>query len=103
MTNISRRKLLKTAAAATALPLVGGKAFAADPLKVAFIYLGPIGDFGWTWAHDKGRKAIETALGDKVVTFQFCVTWPSKATSSSSQHHMAIWINLSSLPKNFRM
>lgn len=68
MTSISRRNLLKTAAAASALPLAGGKAFAADPLKVGFIYLGPIGDFGWTWAHDKGRKAMEAALGDKIAT-----------------------------------
>jgi basic membrane protein A and related proteins len=68
MKNISRRNLIKTAAAASALPLVAGQAKAADPLKVGFIYLGPIGDFGWTWAHDKGRKAMETALGDKIVT-----------------------------------
>ena len=40
-----------------ALPALGRSAFAAEPLKVGFIYLGPIGDFGWTWAHDKGRKA----------------------------------------------
>jgi basic membrane protein A and related proteins len=68
MTNITRRNLMKAAGAAAALPLVGTQALAADPLKIGFIYLGPIGDFGWTWAHDKGRKAIEAALGDKVVT-----------------------------------
>lgn len=28
------------------------------PFKVAFIYVGPIGDLGWTWAHDQGRLAL---------------------------------------------
>ena len=27
--------------------------------KVAFVYVGPVGDAGWTWAHDQGRKALE--------------------------------------------
>jgi basic membrane protein A len=38
------------------------------PLKVAFAYVGPVGDGGWTFAHDNGRKAIEKEFGDKVVT-----------------------------------
>lgn len=37
-----------------------------DPLKVAFVYIGPPGDGGWTFEHDQGRKAMEKALGDKV-------------------------------------
>ena len=41
---------------------------AADPLKVAFVYLGPVGDGGWTYQHDLGRKALEKAFGDKVKT-----------------------------------
>ena len=36
----------------------------ADKLKVGFIYVGPIGDHGWTYQHDRGRLAIEEALGD---------------------------------------
>ena len=32
---------------------------AAEPLKVAFVYVGPVGDAGWTFAHDSGRKAVE--------------------------------------------
>ena len=39
-----------------------------EPLKVAFAYVGPVGDGGWTYAHDNGRKAVEKAYGDKVVT-----------------------------------
>lgn len=41
---------------------------AAEPLKIAFAYVGPVGDAGWTFAHDNGRKAIEAAFGDKVKT-----------------------------------
>jgi simple sugar transport system substrate-binding protein len=40
----------------------------AEPLKVAFVYIGPVGDGGWTYQHDLGRKALEQALGDKVKT-----------------------------------
>ena len=55
------------AAAALALGLATGAA-QAEPLKIGFIYVGPIGDFGWSYQHDQGRKAIEKALGDKVET-----------------------------------
>ena len=41
-----------------------------EPLKVAFVYVGPIGDAGWTKKHDDGRKALEAEFGDKIeVTF----------------------------------
>ena len=39
-----------------------------EPLKIAFAYVGPVGDGGWTFAHDNGRKALEKEFGDKVVT-----------------------------------
>ena len=39
-----------------------------EPLKVAFAYVGPVGDGGWTFAHDNGRKEIEKVYGDKIVT-----------------------------------
>lgn len=39
-----------------------------DPLKVGFIYVGPVGDAGWSYAHDLGRKAIEKEFGDKITT-----------------------------------
>jgi simple sugar transport system substrate-binding protein len=42
---------------------------AAEPLKVAFVYLGPVGDGGWTYQHDQGRIALQKALGDKIKTF----------------------------------
>ncbi len=40
----------------------------AEPLKIAFAYIGPVGDGGWTFAHDNGRKAVEKEFGDKVAT-----------------------------------
>ncbi|CAN7479792.1 BMP family ABC transporter substrate-binding protein [Pseudorhodoferax sp. LjRoot39] len=40
----------------------------AEPLKIAFAYVGPVGDGGWTFAHDNARKALEKEYGDKIVT-----------------------------------
>jgi len=39
-----------------------------DPVKVAWVYVGPVGDAGWSFAHDQGRKAAEAEFGDKIVT-----------------------------------
>ena len=36
--------------------------------NVAFVYVGPIGDGGWTFAHNEGRRYIENTLGDSVNT-----------------------------------
>jgi len=41
---------------------------AEDPTKVGFVYVGPVGDHGWTYRHDVGRQAIETEFGDAVDT-----------------------------------
>lgn len=41
---------------------------APEPLKAAWVYIGPTGDAGWTFAHDLGRKAVEAEFGDKVKT-----------------------------------
>ena len=40
----------------------------ADPVKVGFVYVGPGGDHGWTYMHDKGRQAVEQHFGDNVKT-----------------------------------
>ena len=40
----------------------------ADPVKVGFVYVGPVGDHGWTYRHDIGRQQVEEALGDMVET-----------------------------------
>ncbi|WP_326539877.1 BMP family ABC transporter substrate-binding protein [Pseudorhodoferax sp.] len=85
MTDFGKRKLLTLTALAATAALVGcGKkeeppapvaeapasapAPKPEPLKIAFAYVGPVGDGGWTFAHDNGRKAIEAEFGDKVVT-----------------------------------
>ena len=58
--------------AATAAVLVTGAglfgASAAEKLKIGFIYLGPVGDLGWTYQHDLGRLAMVKEFGDKVET-----------------------------------
>lgn len=58
------------AAAASAAPVAAASAAPAkpEPLKVAFAYVGPVGDGGWTFAHDNARKAVEKQFGDKIVT-----------------------------------
>ena len=43
-------------------------AVAEDPMKVGFVYVGPIGDHGWSYQHDLGRLALEEHFGDKVDT-----------------------------------
>ena len=85
MIDTQKRKLVQMAAlAASAIALVGcGKkeepkaaapaaataaAPKAEPLKIAFAYVGPVGDAGWTFAHDLGRKEVEKEFGDKVKT-----------------------------------
>jgi simple sugar transport system substrate-binding protein len=88
MTDLSKRALIRLAGAAGVVAtaaLVGcGKkeeppppapapapqasAPKPEPLKAAWVYVGPVGDAGWTFAHDQGRKAVEAHFGDKVVT-----------------------------------
>ena len=82
MSIFSKRSLLQwaglTAVAAT-VALVGcGKkeepkpapaaAAKPEPLKAAWIYVGPVGDAGWSFAHDLGRKAAEAKFGDGLKT-----------------------------------
>lgn len=66
MIRLNRRNLIAALGVAATLPLGAGMARAADPLKVGFVYVGPVGDFGWTYAHDQGRKLVEETFGDKV-------------------------------------
>ncbi len=87
-TPLSKRSLLKmggwAALAATAAlvgcsksetePAAGAASEAAsvaaksEPLQIAFAYVGPVGDAGWTYAHNEGRLAVEKEFGDKVKT-----------------------------------
>jgi simple sugar transport system substrate-binding protein len=59
-----------------------------EPLKIAFAYLGPAGDHGWTYAHDNARKAIEAKFGDKIVT-SFVENVPESADAERVFRDMA--------------
>ncbi|MEL7013825.1 MAG: BMP family ABC transporter substrate-binding protein, partial [Pseudomonadota bacterium] len=62
-------KTFKTLITSAVLALgLAATSAAADTTKVGFIYVGPIGDGGWTYEHDKGRLAIEEHFGDAVET-----------------------------------
>jgi simple sugar transport system substrate-binding protein len=56
------------AAGGIALASALSPASAADKVKVGFVYVGPVGDHGWSYRHDIGRQAIEAALGDRAET-----------------------------------
>ena len=57
-----------TPSAAAPAPAASEAPKEAGPLKVAFAYVGPVGDAGWTFAHDKARKEAEASFGGKVKT-----------------------------------
>jgi basic membrane protein A and related proteins len=61
-------RLIGAGAVASALPALITPGQAADPLKVGFIYLGPVGDFGWTYQHDIARQAAVAHFGDQIKT-----------------------------------
>src|SRR6476660_9189058 len=60
------RKLCLVLAAAAFALAASYNVQAADKLKVGFIYVGPIGDFGWSYQHEVARKEMMKALGDKI-------------------------------------
>ena len=110
MTDLQKRSLLKiaalTAVASAALVGCGKKEEPApapapapvasapapapkpEPLKIAFAYVGPVGDGGWTFAHDNARKAVEKEFGDKVVT-SFVENVPESADAERVIRDMA--------------
>ncbi|ASP40780.1 BMP family ABC transporter substrate-binding protein [Bacterioplanes sanyensis] len=57
------KKLLATVGLALAASSVQ-----AEPLNIGFVYVGPVGDAGWTYGHDAARQAVEEKFGDKVNT-----------------------------------
>ncbi|MDN2566335.1 BMP family ABC transporter substrate-binding protein [Aquibium sp. A9E412] len=62
-------KTLTTLAAAAALTALGASGAAAqDATKACYIYVGPIGDFGWSYQHHQGLLEVEEAMGDDVET-----------------------------------
>jgi len=57
-----------TALLAVAALVAGSPARADDKLKVGFVYVGPVGDFGYSYQHDQGRQYLQQQMGDKVET-----------------------------------
>ncbi|MDD2546395.1 MAG: BMP family ABC transporter substrate-binding protein [Burkholderiaceae bacterium] len=108
MTDLPRRSLLQVAGACAALPsaLLGcGKpsdalpvqaaspsveaaAGPVAPLKIGFVYVGPVADGGWSFAHDQGRQAMERALGDRVQT-HFVESVPESADAERVLRELA--------------
>jgi len=76
------------AAAKKEEPKAAAPAAKAEPLKIAFAYVGPVGDGGWTFAHDNARKAVEKEFGDKVVT-SFVEKVPESADAERVLRDMA--------------
>ncbi|MEJ7820596.1 MAG: BMP family ABC transporter substrate-binding protein, partial [Rubrobacteraceae bacterium] len=66
----------------------GGGGSSDDKLKVAFVYIGPTGDAGWTTRHDEGRKMLQKELGDKVET-TFVESVPEGATAQRTFEDLA--------------
>src|SRR3954452_24186923 len=62
------RKSVRAIAFAAVAILTMSAAGASEPLKIAFVYVDPVGDSGWTYQHDLGRRALEKALGAQVKT-----------------------------------
>ena len=63
-----RRQFMLSAAALALAATLPFAAHAADAAKIGFVYVSPIGDAGWTYQHDGGRKELEKALGDRIET-----------------------------------
>ncbi|MBW7056868.1 BMP family ABC transporter substrate-binding protein [Paracoccus bogoriensis] len=85
---MQRRTLLATASAmmmALAAPVLAQD----EPLKVGFIYVGPVGDGGWTYQHDQGRLAIEAEFGDRVET-TFIESVPEGADAERALTQLAL-------------
>ncbi|MBX3618718.1 MAG: BMP family ABC transporter substrate-binding protein [Rhizobacter sp.] len=64
----SKKEEAAAPAAPEAAPIAASAPAKPEPLKVAFAYVGPVGDGGWTFAHDNARKAVQAAFGDKITT-----------------------------------
>jgi basic membrane protein A len=70
MRMMSRRRMNLCACIAGALLFSGASlvAQAADPLKVAFVYVEPVGDSGWSYQHDLARRQLQQKFGTRIKT-----------------------------------
>ena len=63
---------------------IAAAALAAD-VKVGFVYVGPVGDYGWTYEHDQGRLAVEEHFGNRVET---CLLYTSPSPRDATLSRM---------------
>ena len=85
---MDRRTLLASAAGLAAVAALPARA-QAEPLKVGFIYVGPVGDGGWSFQHDQARQAVEKEYGDKVKT-TFIESVPEGADAERALTQLAL-------------
>ncbi len=88
---MKRRILLASAATALGLTFAGGAwAEGMDKVKACFVYVGPIGDGGWTYQHDQGRLAVIEKFGDKVDASTYQESVPEGADAERVLTQMAL-------------
>ncbi len=73
---------LKYILAGAALALTAASGSLADTTKVGFVYVGPVGDGGWTYEHDQGRMAVESGIWRRSRTLYSLKTFPKAQTLS---------------------
>ena len=89
-------------AATAAIALAIGASAASAKTKACWVYLGPIGDHGWSYQHHQGLLAVEKELGDQVETAYvenvlnltasvLSSASPGMAATSYSRRHSASW------------
>jgi len=86
---MKRRTLLASGAGAAIVAALGAPLRAQEALKVGFVYVGPIGDGGWTYQHDQARLEVEAAFGDAVETI-YQESVPEGADSVRVMQQMAL-------------
>ncbi len=84
------RHLVAGAAAMAVVAAAAGGVQAADKVKAAFVYVGPVNDNGWTSRHDAGRQEMEKALGDKAEKSAFVENVPEGADAERVIQQLAL-------------
>ena len=85
-----KKTLIALAATAAAIGLSTGMAASQDKTKACFIYVGPIGDFGWSYQHHQGALEMQTALGgEEKVELQYLESVPEGADAERALERFA--------------
>lgn len=84
----TRRHLLQSTLALSGAAALGTKARAASPFRAAWVYVAPIGDAGYSYQHELGRRAVQAHYGDKVKT-SYVENVPEGADAERVIRHLA--------------